>query len=156
MLSDNSSSQYASIRSSLSSIYRNYDFHLGIIKITGICIMLSLICTTLVLTSSLYKIDKGYNKTECIQLLDKSDFPWNDTHCIQLFELPDNELYVRVCRYQESVILDIRRFHRGQATSIGLYLNLNQWNYLERLQNAIDKSIDNALNVTLHKNIELK
>ncbi|XP_052078951.1 uncharacterized protein LOC127717247 [Mytilus californianus] len=56
--------------------------------------------------------------------------------------------------YQESVILDIRRFNRGQATSIGLYLNLNQWNYLERLQNAIDKSIDNALNVTLHKNIE--
>ncbi|CAC5373659.1 unnamed protein product [Mytilus coruscus] len=151
MFSDNSSSQFASIRSSLSSIYRNYDFHLGVIKITEICIILSLICTTLVLTSSLYEIDEGFNKTGYIHLLDKLGFPWNDTHCIQSFELPDKELYVRMCRYQASVILDIIKFHIGQATSFGLYLNFNQWNYLERLQNAIDKSIDNALNVTLHK-----
>ena len=47
----------SSIRSSLSSLYKNYDFHLDILKITGVIVLLSIMGATLAITSNLYEVD---------------------------------------------------------------------------------------------------
>lgn len=62
-------SRFASIRSSLSSIYRNYDFHLDLIKMIGTVVLLSLLSASLVLTNSVYEMEKANtHKSDCIQL----------------------------------------------------------------------------------------
>lgn len=71
----------------------------------------------------------------------------NDTLCdyMKPFQLP-GEYYVTVCLYQKAVRIEFRKFIIGKPTIQGLYLNLNKWNYLKRLQNYIDVSIESALN----------
>ena len=51
----------SSIRSSLCSLYKNYDFHLDILKITGVIVLLSIMSVTLAITSNLYKVDTTKN-----------------------------------------------------------------------------------------------
>ena len=79
-------SSFTSIRSSLSSIYRNYDFHLNLVKMTGIVVFHSIISATLILTNSVYEMEKVYNRSDCIQLTSpiqtfQSDEQWNKTVC---------------------------------------------------------------------------
>lgn len=150
MLPEGSLSRFASIRSSLSSIYRNYDFHFDLIKMTGLVVLLSLISATLVMTNSVYQMEKVYNKSsDCNELLTKLTYDSNDqgnnTLCDYLkdFKLPE-EYYVTVCRYQQVTNIDFRKFINGKPTIQGLYLNLRQWNYLKRLYKYIDMAIENA------------
>ena len=79
-------SRFTSIRSSLSSIYRNYDFHFDLINMTGLVVLLSLISATLVLTTSVYEMEKVYNRSDCMQFSTDLNYPWNDTNCIKEFE----------------------------------------------------------------------
>ena len=141
--------RFASIRSSLSSIYQNYDFHFDIIKMTGIIVLLSLLSTTLVMTNSVYKMEKAkkHNKSDCIhsftpEVTFDSQGQWNETLCdyMKQFPLPE-DYYVTVCLYQKTVRIDFRKFINGKPTILGFYLKLNQWNYLKRLQKYIDLSI---------------
>lgn len=136
-------SRFASIRSSLSSIYRNYDFHLGLIKVIGLAILLSLLSATLALTSSMYQMENAHNSSDCIRLSGQTfgSYELNDSTCLKQFELPDNELFVSVCIHQQSTIIDFRQFAHGKPTKHGLYLTLNQWKYLKRLHTYIDNSI---------------
>ena len=137
--------RFASIRSSLSSIYQNYDFHFDIIKMVGIVVILSLLSTTLVMTNSVYDMERKHNSSDCIRITGQtydSNEQWNSTLCgyIKQFRLPE-EYYVTVCLYQKTVRIDFRKFINGKPTIQGFYLNVNQWNYLKRLQKYIDLSI---------------
>lgn len=139
----------ASVRSGLSSIYRNYDFHLSLVKMTGSVVLLSLLSASLVLTNYMYQIEKANvrNRSECItsQAPEDTQTQSNNTLCSYLkpFQLP-GEYFVTVCLYQKIVRLDFRKFLNGKPTIQGLYLDVNQWNYLKRLQNHIDTSIEFA------------
>lgn len=138
-------SRFASIRSSLSSIYQNYDFHFDIIKMTGIIVLLSLLSATLVMTNSVYEMERKHNGSHCIRLPGQtydSNEQWNSTLCdyMKQFPLPE-EYFITVCLYQKTVRIDFRKFINGKPTILGFYLKLNQWNYLKRLQKYIDLSI---------------
>ena len=137
--------RFASIRSSLSSIYQNYDFHFDIIKMTGIIVLLSLLSATLVMTNSVYEMERKHNGSDCIRLPGQtydSNEQWNSTLCdyMKQFPLPE-EYFITVCLYQKTVRIDFRKFINGKPTILGFYLKLNQWNYLKRLQKYIDLSI---------------
>ncbi|CAC5368666.1 unnamed protein product [Mytilus coruscus] len=94
----------ASVRSGLSSIYRNYDFHLSLVKMTGSVVLLSLLSASLVLTNSMYQIEKANvrNRSECItsQAPEDTQTQSNNTLCSYLkpFQLP-GEYFVTVCLY---------------------------------------------------------
>lgn len=118
---------------------------------TGIVVLLSLISATLVLTNSVYEMEKVYNRSsDCLQLLttgqaDESNELWNNTLCDyrRQFRLPDGH-YVTVCLHQKEVVMIFQNLSHGKSP-LALYLNLRQWNYLKRLQKYIDISIENAL-----------
>ena len=123
-------SRFASIRSSLSSIYQNYDFHFDIIKMTCIMVLLSLLSATLVMTSSVYEMERKHNGSDCIRLPGQTyDFneQWNNTLCdyMKQFPLP-REYYFTVCLYQKTVRIDFRKCINGRPTIQGFYLKLNQ------------------------------
>ena len=129
--------RFESIRSSLSSIYQNYDFHINVIKMVGIVVLLSLLSATLVITNSVYEMERQHNSSDCIRLPRQtydSNEQLNSTLCgyIRRFRLPE-EYFVTVCLCQKTVRIDFRKFINGKPTIQGFFLNLNQWNYLKRL-----------------------
>jgi len=136
-----------SIRSSLSSLYKNYDVHLDILKITGVIVLLSIMSATLAITSNLYKVDTTKNVTDCIRLTAQmEDQQFNTTLCryIKQYPLPEN-YFVTICSYQGEIRIDFRKFINNYPTIQGVYLNTRQWNYLKRLSSRIDEAIDKAL-----------
>jgi len=46
--------RHSRLASSLSSLYKNYDIHLDIVKITGVLVLLSLMSATLAITNNLH------------------------------------------------------------------------------------------------------
>ena len=135
-----------SIRSSLSSLYKNYDFHLDILKITGVIVLLSIMSVTLAITSNLYKVDTIKNVTDCIRLTAQTeDQQFNTTLCryIKQYPLPEN-YFVTICSYQGEIRIDFLNFINNYPTIQGLYLNTRQWNYLKILTPHIEKCITHA------------
>lgn len=146
---------FTSIRSSPSSIYRNYDFHLNLVKMTGTVVFLSIKSATLILTNSVYEMEKSLQQV----WLHPADIPNTDIsiwwtmeqHIVWLHEristsrrilcycvcLPDGSENWFWGHIQEKLTTT----HKTE-----LYLNLRQWNYLKRFQNHIDLSIENAMN----------
>lgn len=51
-----------------------------------------------------------------------------------------NEIYVRIC-VNETVQIDIRRFHNGKPGDEGITLTRTQWQYLKASVNHMDVSI---------------
>lgn len=51
-----------------------------------------------------------------------------------------NEIYVRIC-VNETVQIDIRRFHNGKPGDEGIILTRAQWQYLKASVNHMDDSI---------------
>lgn len=75
---------------------------------TGIVILLSLLNASVILTNSVYEMEKVHYSSDCIQLSatkETSEFQtWNDTLCsyMKSFKLAV-EYYVTVCLYQKAV-----------------------------------------------------
>ena len=70
----------------------------------------------------------------------------NQTMCqeyIQQFLLT-NSVYVTVCNINGYVFLDIRKFINGNATIIGISLNVDQWMDIKRLMLKIDIAVKTA------------
>ena len=116
---------------------------------TGIVVLLSLISATLVMTNSIYQMEKVCNRTDCIQLLTEqtlqSSEQWNDTMCDyrRQFQLPDG-YYVTVCSHQNKVRIIFQELLPWKSTYQAADLNLRQWNYLKRLYKYIDIAIKNS------------
>ena len=49
------------LKSSLSSVYKNYDFHWDIMNITGLLVLLIIMSATLAITNNLYVCEKALN-----------------------------------------------------------------------------------------------
>lgn len=133
---------HASLRSSTSSLYRNYDFHFDIVKLTGVVVLLSLMTATLAMVTHVHTCE--YN-TDCIELTTSEAPTMNDSLCTyaQQFPLPKNYV-VTVCTYQGEVRIDVRKFIGGRPTILGYFMNTEQWNHLKRLTPRIDNAIVNA------------
>ena len=128
----------SSIASSLATIYEQYSVHFSIIKWVGVLVMVALTSTSLAFTSDLKK--KEY--TDCMKIMTTESTPdLNGTLCnyIKQFALP-NDYYVTVCSYQGLVKLDVRKFIGRKATIKGIAMNVNQWNYLQRLVPRINSA----------------
>ncbi|CAC5357664.1 unnamed protein product [Mytilus coruscus] len=139
------------LRSSLSSLYANYDFHLDMVKVMGVIVLLSVASATLAITNNLHVCEssKSQNATDCIRLTHHpvdSIRQYNSSICdfFQQFELPQ-DYKAAVCRYQREVRIYFRQFISGHPTIKGLYFNTRQWRYLKRLIPHIDSSIAKAL-----------
>lgn len=141
---DDMSHTVPSLRSSFGSLYKNYDFHLNVLKMTGIVVLLSIMSATLAITSNLHVCK---NETDCIRLVTASK-PFNNTLCSYLkrYPLPD-DYFVTVCAYHGDVRIDVRKFIHDQPTALGYFLNTRQWMYLKRLVPHIDKYISEARTV---------
>lgn len=127
-----------SVRSSVSSLYRNYDFHLDVLKLTGVVVLLSIMAATLGLVVHWIPCQC---ETDCIKL--KTTRPLlNDSACtyVKQFDLPEYYV-VTVCTYEERVRVDVRKFIGGQPTILGYFLSTEQWNHLKRLTSRIDSAI---------------
>ena len=61
--------RHSSVRSSISSWYRNYDIHFDILKLMGVLVVLLIMSATLTMTSNLYTSENSQNITDCIRLL---------------------------------------------------------------------------------------
>ncbi|CAC5416576.1 unnamed protein product [Mytilus coruscus] len=139
------------LRSSLSSLYANYDFHLDMVKVMGVIVLLSVTSVTLAITNNLHVCEshKTQNATDCIRLTSHpadTIKQYNSSICdyIHQFELPQ-DYKATVCLYQREVRVDFRQFISGHPTIKGLYFNTRQWQYLKRLIPHIDSSISKAL-----------
>lgn len=135
--------------SSLSSLYQNYDFHLDIVKITGVLVLLSLMSATLAITNNLHVCESRQNVSDCIKITTKPydiDRQYNSSLCdyVRQFDLPQ-QYRATVCLYEKEVRIDFRLFMNGHPTIKGLYFNTRQWKYLKRLVPHIDKSISSAM-----------
>ena len=64
-----------SIRSSLSSLYKNYDFHLDILKLTGVIVLVSMISATLAVINNVHVCARPHKMTDCIILSTASAYP---------------------------------------------------------------------------------
>ena len=137
--------RHSSIRSSMSSLYRNFDIHLDILKLTGVVVLLSIMSVTLALTSNIYSYEKRQNTTmiDCIKIehsVTREQLNMSLCKYIKQYQLPGN-YYVTICVYQSSIRVDVRLFHKGKPTIRGFFLNLNQYSYFKRLIPHIDKAV---------------
>lgn len=130
---------HASLRSSVSSLYRNYDFHLDVMKLTGVVILLSLMTATL---SLVIHMDGG--RTDPVELT-KGKVILNASLCTyaEQFPLPQN-FFVTVCTYQAEIRIDVRKFIGDTPTILGYFVNEKQWNHLKKLVPSIDQAVVNA------------
>lgn len=138
--------RHSSIRSSISSLCRNFDIHLDIVKFTGVVVLLSIMSATLTLTSNIYSSEKSRNTTmiDCIRLptIDSSH-QLSLCSYIKQYSLP-GDYYVTICTYQGYIRVDVRLFLEGKPTIKGFFLNTNQYRYFKRLTPHIDKAIELA------------
>ena len=146
---------FTSIRSSPSSIYRNYDFHLNLVKMTGTVVFLSIKSATLILTNSVYEMEKSLQQV----WLHPADIPNTDISIWWTMEQNIVWLHERISTSRRILCYCVCLPDGSENWFWGhiqeklttthkteLYLNLRQWNYLKRLQNHIDLSIENAMN----------
>lgn len=143
--------RHSRLASSLSSLYKNYDIHMDIVKIIGVLVLLSLMSATLTITNNLHVCESKNNSSDCIKLATipvTINQQFNSTLCsfMKQFEMP-GEYYVTICVYQKEVRIDFRQFINGYPTVKGLYFNVRQWQYLKRLESHIDKLITTAMTV---------
>lgn len=131
-----------SVRSSASSLYRNYDVHLDILKLTGIVVLLAIMAATLALITHVHPC---HYDTDCKEI-QISEVPMNDSLCsyVEQFSLSD-DYTLTVCNYQTKVRIDVRKFIGGHPTILGYFINTAQWNQLKRLTPKIDRAIVEAL-----------
>ena len=61
--------RHSRLTSSLSSLYKNYDIHMDIVKITGVLVLLSLMSVTLAITNNLHVCESKTNSSDCIKLV---------------------------------------------------------------------------------------
>ena len=121
--------RHSRLASSLSSLYKNYDCHLDIVKLTAVLVLLSIISATLAITNNLDVCKSLNNTSDCIKLttqpVDKNHL--NSTLCsyITQYELAEN-YFVTVCLYQKEVRIDFRQFINGQPTIKGLNFSVVQ------------------------------
>lgn len=85
---------------------------------TGIIVLLSLLSATLVMTNSVYEMERKHNGSDCIRLPGQtydSNEQWNSTLCdyMKQFPLPE-EYFITVCLYQKTVRIDFRKFINGK------------------------------------------
>lgn len=108
----------------------------------GRSVHVALTSISLAFTSDLKK--KEY--TDCMNILTTESTPdLNETLCdyIKQYALP-NDYYITVCSYQGLVKLDVRKFIGREATIKGIAMNVDQWNYLQRLVPRINSAITDA------------
>lgn len=92
------------LASSLSSLYKNYDFHLDIVKITGVLVLLSLMSVTLAITNNLHVCESKNCTSDCIKISTlqvETNQQFNSTLCsfTNQWSLPQ-EYRVSLCLYQ--------------------------------------------------------
>lgn len=64
--------------------------------------------------------------------------------CLHVDKYPlSNEIYARIC-VNNTVQIDIRRFHNGLPSNEGISLSQMQWQYLKKSADHIDESILNS------------
>ena len=139
---------HSSIGSSISSLYRNFDIHFEILKITGVIVLLSIMSVTLALTSNIYSSEKKQNttRTDSIKLANIDTIEqFNMSSCsyIKQYHLPGN-YFVTICTYQSRIRVDVRLFLNGKPTIRGFFLNRNQYRYFKRLIPHINKAVKSA------------
>ena len=61
--------RHSRLASSLSSLYKNYDIHMDIVKITGVLVLLSLMSVTLAITNNLHVCESKNKSSDCIKLV---------------------------------------------------------------------------------------
>lgn len=57
-----------SIRSSLSSLFSNYDLHFSFIKLMSLLMLLSIMCVTITITSNIGSCENKSSVRDCIKL----------------------------------------------------------------------------------------
>ena len=140
--------RHSSIRSSMSSLYRNFEIHLDILKLTGVVVLLSIMSVTLALTGNIYSREKSQNTTmiDCIRsptIYTRQQLYMSLCSYIKQYPLP-GDYYVTICTYQSNITVDVRFFLNGKPTIKGFFLNTNQYRYFKRLIPHIDKAIKTA------------
>ncbi|CAC5378379.1 unnamed protein product [Mytilus coruscus] len=133
------------LRSSLSSLYANYDFHLDMVKVMGVIVLLSVTSVTLAITNNLHvcESNKTQNATDCIRLTSHpvdTIKQYNSSICdyIQQFELPQ-DYKATVCLYQ-------RENGGGTMSNNGkkpLTPGKTPSNYHQEIQSKIESAFDN-------------
>lgn len=138
----------ADVTYSLHSTYKGYDMHITILKWTGVVVLAALVITSVAVTSASMAASNESRGSDCIRIVNKPPIDLNVSLCTYMkqFDLPDGYV-VSVCRYQDSVRIDLRQFINGRATIRGIALNVRQWEYLQRITSHIWNSVRNATSI---------
>ena len=105
--------RHSTLASSLSCLYKNYDIHLDILKVTGVLVLLSLMSATLAITNNLHACESKNCTSDCIKISTQqveTSLQFNSTLCsyMKQWSLPQ-EYSVTLCLYQKEVRIDIPR-----------------------------------------------
>lgn len=86
---------------------------------------------------------KHMQMSDCIHWkCENITFPLSSPKCAYIDKYPlSDEVYVRICRSEGNITLDIRRFDDEKDSGSGIQLNRMQWQYLKRSINHIDSSL---------------
>lgn len=142
------------LSTSLDSISDRNKIHFTILKLTGVIVLMSITITSLCIstnthhvnTSDCIKIETRFNSTSssnCEKIEPPTRF--NSTLCTYLKQYPlPHGSYVSICRYQNQVRIDLRKFINGKPTIKGIVFNVSQWNYLHTLWEHVNTAISEA------------
>lgn len=102
---------------------------------------------TLTVTSNLSKANRTVNSSDCVRVITNEfdTVELNSSLCSYFKQYPlPNQYYATICSYQGEIRIDLRKFINKHPSILGIYFNINQWNYLKRLDSFIDNSIKEA------------
>lgn len=132
-----------SIISSINSLYDQYRLHINILKWTGLVVMMALMASTLGIVSS-STTEKNTIKSDCIKVVQTNmENTGNTTMCeyIRKFNILHG-CYLSVCKLKHQIVIDFRLFNGENPTTQGIFLDMRQFHYLQRLIPHIAKTID--------------
>ena len=129
--------------SSKNSMYYKYGTHINILKWSGSIVMFALVASTLGILSS-WKKQKISSESDCIKIAYKTmEIANNKTTCdyIKTYDILHG-CHISVCKLRDKIGVDFRLFNGDTPTTKGLFINMKQWNYLQRIIPHITKTID--------------
>lgn len=102
---------------------------------------ITLIASLCIVVSVLHEKQKKHHMDCMLKPNVNSDSPIT---CLHVEKYPlSNEIYARIC-VNNTVQIDIRRFHNGLPSKEGISLSQMQWQYLKKSADHIDESILNS------------
>ncbi|OOY59379.1 hypothetical protein BOW04_12255 [Solemya velum gill symbiont] len=129
--------------------------HVTAVKWLGVVVSVGLIAATLGVCANLMRRECVFpvNATVRVETTPTpAPYPETPTNfsrtlCSHITSYPlSGGIYLTVCRYQEAVRVDLRRFFGEQPSIRGIHLNTNQWNRLRGYMGRVDRDIVRASN----------